>query len=296
MPELATMETPKTAGFVNPKHNNRNRRRIEQEEKELEELLSGDKVEEEVEAKEDVSDAPAEVKEEETENLSREEKSFKKRYGDLRRHAAEKEKEYKERLEALEHRMANETIIPPKSDEDIAEWANNHPDVASIVETIAAKKAQEMFDKADSRLKELDAINVQATRKTAENQIREVHADFDDLRDSDSFHDWVEEQPKWVQDALYENAEDARSVVRVIDLYKSDKGMTKEGKKASTKAAASAIVKSSKATLDAEETQGSIKESDVKSMSAQEFEKREEEITKAIQSGKFIYDISGSAR
>jgi len=295
MPELATMETPKTAGFVNPKHNNRNRKRIEQEEKELEELLSP-KEEQEVEAKEDVSDVPAEVKEEETETLSREEKSFKKRYGDLRRHAAEKEKEYKERLEALEHRMANETIVPPKSDEDIAEWANNHPDVASIVETIAAKKAQEMFDKADSRLKELDAINVQATRKTAENQIREVHADFDDLRDSDTFHDWVEEQPKWVQDALYENSEDARSVVRVIDLYKSDKGMTKEGKKAKNKAAASAIVKSSKAELDADETQGSIKESDVKRMSAQEFEKREEEITKAIQSGKFIYDISGSAR
>ena len=124
----------------------------------------------------------------------------------------------------------------------------------------------------------------------------EVHADFDDLRDSDTFHDWVEEQPKWVQDALYENSEDARSVVRVIDLYKSDKGMTKEGKKAKTKAAASAIVKSSKADLDAEETQGTLKESDVKRMSAQEFEKREEEITKAIQSGKFIYDISGSAR
>jgi len=295
MPELVTMETPKTAGFVNPKHNNRNRKRIEQEEKELEELLSP-KEEQEVEAKEDVSDSLAEVKEKETETLSREEKSFKKRYGDLRRHAAEKEKEYKERLEALEHRMANETIVPPKSDEDLAVWAHNHPDVASIVETIAANKAQEMFDKADSRLKELDAINVQASRKTAENQIREVHADFDDLRDSDTFHDWVEEQPKWVQDALYENAEDARSVVRVIDLYKSDKGMTKEGKKAKTKAAASAIVKSSKAELDADETQGSIKESDVKRMSAQEFEKREEEITKAIQSGKFIYDISGSAR
>ena len=295
MPELATMETPKTAGFVNAKHNNRNRRRIEEQEKELEELLST-KEETEVETSEETPDTPTEVKEEETETLSREEKSFKKRYGDLRRHAAEKEKEYKERLEALEHRMANETIVPPKSDEDIAEWANNHPDVASIVETIAAKKAQEMFDKADSRLKELDAINVQASRKTAENQIREVHADFDDLRDSDTFHDWVEEQPKWVQDALYENSEDARSVVRVIDLYKSDKGMTKEGKKAKTKAAASAIVKSSKAELDADETQGSIKESDVKRMSAQEFEKREEEITKAIQSGKFIYDISGSAR
>jgi len=295
MPELTTMETPKTAGFVNPKHNNRNRKRIEEEEKELEELMGNTK-EETVDAKEEVSDAPAEVKEEETENLNREEKSFKKRYGDLRRHAAEKEKEYKDRLEALEHRMANETIVPPKSDEDIAEWANSHPDVASIVETIAAKKAQEMFDKADSRLKELDAINVQETRKTAENQIREAHTDFDDLRDSDSFHDWVEEQPKWVQDALYENAEDARSVVRVIDLYKSDKGMTAEGKKAKTKAAASTVVKSSKADIDADESQGSIKESEVKKMSAAEFEKREEEITKAIQSGKFIYDISGSAR
>ena len=170
------------------------------------------------------------------------EASFKKRYGDLRRHAAEKEKEYKERLEALEHRMANETIIPPKSDEDIAEWANNHPDVASIVETIAAKKAQEMFDKADSRLKELDAINVQATRKTAENQIREVHADFDDLRDSDSFHDWVEEQPKWVKDALYENSDDPMSVVRVIDLYKVDNGMDTRGRKSNTKKAASAVI------------------------------------------------------
>ena len=42
--------------------------------------------------------------------------------------------------------------------------------------------------------------------------------------ESDTFHDWAEEQPKWVQDALYENADDPASVVRVIDLYKSDKG------------------------------------------------------------------------
>ena len=37
---------------------------------------------------------------------------------------------------------------------------------------------------------------------------------------SDEFHDWVDEQPKWVQDALYENSDDPASVIRVIDLYK----------------------------------------------------------------------------
>jgi hypothetical protein len=42
----------------------------------------------------------------------------------------------------------------------------------------------------------------------------------------DTFHKWAEDQPKWVQDALYENTEDAKSVARVIDLYKVDQGIT----------------------------------------------------------------------
>ena len=41
---------------------------------------------------------------------------------------------------------------------------------------------------------------------------------------------------------------------------------------------------------------GTLKESDVEKMSAREYEANQENITKAIQSGKFIYDLSGSAR
>ena len=48
------------------------------------------------------------------------------------------------------------------------------------------------------------------------------------IRDSDEFHEWAEEQPKWVQDALYENDNDARSAARAIDLYKADMGIGKE--------------------------------------------------------------------
>ena len=51
----------------------------------------------------------------------------------------------------------------------------------------------------------------------------------------------AEEQPKWVQDALYENTDDARSVARVIDLYKQDKGIAKLKVKNDDKAAASSI-------------------------------------------------------
>jgi len=291
MPELQTMETPKTAGFVNPKHNNRNRRRIEEDEKEIQELEGKTQEEEEV-----AVEATEEEPEVEDKNLSREEKSFKKRYGDVRRHMQQKEKEWEEKFTALEARLGQENIRPPKSDEDIETWAAEFPDVASIVETIAAKKAQEMFNKAEDRLQRLDAKEAEMSRSTAEQDIRKAHSDFDKLRSADEFHDWVDEQPKWVQDALYENSDDAASVIRVIDLYKVDNGMTKSDYAAKRKAAAKTVKKASKIEVEADDTAGSFKESDIARMSAKEYEKQEEEITNAIRSGKFIYDLSGNAR
>ena len=291
MPELQTIETPKTVGFVNPNHNNRNRRRIEEDEKEIQELEGKTQEEEEV-----AVEATEEESEVEDKNLSREEKSFKKRYGDVRRHMQQKEKEWESKFTALEARLGQENIRPPKSDEDIETWAAEFPDVASIVETIAAKKAQEMFNKAEDRLQKLDAKEAEMTRSSAEQDIRKAHPDFDKLREADDFHDWVDEQPKWVQDALYENSDDAASVVRVIDLYKVDNGMTKSDYAAKRKAAAGTVKKASKVEVEADEAAGSFKESDIARMSAKEYEKQEDAITKSIQSGKFIYDLSGNAR
>ena len=39
-----------------------------------------------------------------------------------------------------------------------------------------------------------------------------------------------------------------------------------------------------------------IRESDVDQMSSQEYENNEKEIMESIRNGKFIYDVSGSAR
>ena len=313
MPELDIIETPKSAGFIDRGYNNSKKRAaMEAEEKEIERLEAearGETIEEESDGEgsetTEVSDASdteqKEAKEkteasESDEGLSREEKSFKKRYGDLRRHMSEKEKDWQEKFEDLEARMKGENIIPPKSDEDIDAWASEHPDIAGIVETIAAKKAQQLFSKAEARLQQLDKMNDETMRKSAEVTILESHSDFITIRESDSFHDWAEEQPKWVQDAVYENADDPRSVIRVIDLYKVDKGLTKEAKKASKKAAASMVSRTSKTKVDADEAGGQIRESDVAKMSSTEFEENQDNINKAMRNGKFVYDISGNAR
>ena len=295
MPELAEVETPKTAGFVDRGYNyERKRKKLEDEEEEIKRLEA--KQAGKPEEQEEVTQEAETDTEDEEKTLSAEERSFKKRYGDLRRHIQKKEKEWEEKLEALQKRSVREGIIPPKSDEDIEKWAKDYPDVAGIVETIATKKAQEMFNKADIKLQEIDDARIEAQRIKAENSIRKSHEDFDTLRNSDEFHDWAEEQPKWVRDALYENSDDPASVVRVIDLYKIDNGLTNTDKKTNRKAAASTVTKRSKTQIDAEGVSNSISESQVAKMTAREFEERSDEITKAMRSGKFVYDMSGNAR
>ena len=274
----------------------KNQARIEQEEKELEALMSksSEEVEEEIqeeEVQEDVQETKSEDKE-----LDAEEKTFKKRYGDLRRHMAEKEKEWEERFAQLEKTKENSQVIPPKSDEDLEAWSRKYPDVASIVHTIAEKKAKELFSKAESRLKEFDEAQYEAQRTKAETQIRKAHEDFDELRASDDFHSWAEDQPKWVQDALYENSDDPASVIRVIDLYKVDNGMTPSAKKAQSKDAAKSVKTSATPRVNADFKGKIIKESQVAKMSDKEFEESWEAIQAAQASGNFVYDLSGGAR
>ena len=299
MPELAEVQTKKTAGFVDRGYNYEKRQqRMKAEEEEIKRLEAEARGETPVdeEPKQAVpqeEEANTEAKED---TLSAEERTFKKRYGDLRRHVQQKEKEWEEKFSALEKRSEREGIVPPKSDEDIDNWAKQYPDVAGIVETIATKKAQEMFEKANIRIKEIDEERMELKRDSAENVIRKAHSDFDDLRAADEFHNWAEQQPKWVKDALYENSDDPDSVIRVIDLYKMDNGLTVSDKKKNIKNAAKTVARKSKTEVDLADANNMIKESDVAKMSNEEFAEKSDEINAALRSGKFIYDISGSAR
>ena len=293
MPELTEVETPKNAGFVQNKSTlTANRKRIEQDEAELKALMEARTESPTEEESTEKKEADTEVKEE---TLSAEERTYKKRYSDLRKHLNKQSEEIKE-LKAQMEEAAKGQLLPPKSDEEIDAWTKKYPEIASIVETKAAKIAEEKFAKADKRLQEIDKLNAETQRTKAENAIRNIHPDFDELRESDDFHNWAGEQPKWVQDALYDNLDDPRSVVRVIDLFKVDNGMDIKSKKKTTKEAASQVKTKRTTKIDGEGVSGQILESQVQKMSAKEYEARSDDIMEAIRSGKFVYDISGGAR
>ena len=152
MPELAEVEPQTTAGFVS-RSRSKYKERIAKDEQELKDLLADkENPEQEAEASQEESVVKEEPKEEEEESLSPEEKSFKIRYGDLRRHSQQKEKELKDEIERLKNSVNS---APPKTEDELKEWAEKYPDVAGMVETIASKKAKEMFDSANIQIEEL---------------------------------------------------------------------------------------------------------------------------------------------
>ena len=239
----------------------------------------------------------AEADKAETESLAPEEKTFKKRYGDLRRHSQQKEQELKDKIRELEGQISTatkEAIKLPKSDDELAAWTKEYPDVAKVIETIATKKALELDKGMEDRLKAIAEKEAEAKRMTAESQLLQLHPDFEDIRNDEEFHGWVERQPSWVQKALYENETDARSAARAIDLYKVDMKIADTKKEKSDKGAASLVT--AKNTSNVAKTKSSQsnqwRESQVAKMKAHEYEKNEKAIMEAIQSGNFIYDVS----
>ena len=269
---------------------NTNRERIEREEEELKELT-----EKNVE-----KSAASEENNDDDSNLSAEEKSFKKRYGDLRRHSQQQQLAMQKQIDELRTQLTQSTekqIKLPTNEEDLARWAATYPDVAKIVETIAIKKAKEQTASMEQRFAALDEQEKLTAREKAELELMKLHPDFDTIRDTEDFHDWADEQPKWVQQALYENDTDARAAARAIDLYKVDRNIGKaKPKKEDTSAAQGIRTRGERSAPSGNDSEGIIYESQVAKMTSKQYEAFEEKIQAAMQSGKFVYDLSGNAR
>jgi len=276
----------KVAGFIK---RSANHEKIKEEEEELKQLME--------------NNPQDTTPDNEPEPDSAEERSFKKRYGDLRRHSQKQQVELQKQIDDLKAQLettAKQGINLPKTEEELDAWANEYPDVARIVETIAIKKAREQSQELETRLQKINAMAEETAKEKAEAELMRLHPDFAKIRDQDEFHEWVEKQPRWVQSALYDNESDAVSAARAIDLYKADKGITAKRSRQSDKddsiAAARTVRATNKARVEFESEDGLFYESQVEKMSSREYEKNQEAIIAAIRAGKFVYDKTGHAR
>lgn len=220
--------------------------------------------------------------------------TYKKRYGDLRRHSQQlmqqKDQELLQMKAQLEQ-AAKGQIKFPKTDDEIEQWSKKYPDVAQIVDTIAQKRANDALEEGAKRFESLRQLETKLTKKDAEQQLMKIHPDFGEIRQDQEFHEWVALQPAYIQDALYKNNTDAKAASRAIDLYKADMSKAKPKSKSAAQAVGRTSTSSPNSKMSAE-----YSESQVAKMSNVEFGKHEEAITEAMQNGKFNYDLSGGAR
>ena len=219
-----------------------------------------------------------------------EDRVFKKRYDDLKKHYDSTINKHKEELTSLRTQLESSTkqFVPPKSKDELEAWRKEYPDVYDMVETIAMNKATTQTADLENKYKDLKLQQEQIAKEKAEVELLKVHPDFNELRANDDFHAWAEQQDPTIQSWLYENTTNSKLASRAIDLYKADRGITKAKKedKDLKKEAAKAISKTKKAT-DTDTPKKKIwTTSEIAKLKTHEFEKFEKEIDLARLEGR----------
>ena len=140
----------------------------------------------------------------------------------------------------------------------------------------------------EEKIKLLQEREQQLIKLDSEKELKANHPDFDEIRNSDEFHEWAKSQPESIQDWIYKNTADPGAASRALDLFKSDMGFSNKEKpsKSSNKKASAANMVSAK-TTNVEPKQAKIwTEQEILALSPAEYDKLEKEIDKAWEEGR----------
>lgn len=215
---------------------------------------------------------------------------YKKRYDDLKRHHDKTVNSLRAKnQELLEEASANKTeYTAPKTEEELEDFKNSYPEVYEVVETVAHLQSESKAKLLEERLSKLQQRETEIVQQEAIKRLQEKHPDFQEIKNSESFHDWANEQPQSIKDWIYNNPDDADLATRALDLFKNDMGMgVPEKKKSSSKKTKSAADMVSTKTTSVEPKSEKIwSEREIAAMSMAEFDKHEAEISEAMQQGR----------
>jgi len=218
--------------------------------------------------------------------------NYKKRYDDLKTHYDRKLNEFKSREQELldEATKSRPEYKAPKTPEELKEFKKKYPDIFEVVETVSHMQSEEKAKVLEERLSTLQQREKDLVRKDAEKRLMDNHPDFDDIRNSETFHSWAKAQPESIQTWIYNNTGDADLASRALDLFKKDTGVDSSPKKKrsnskpSRKSAADMV---STKTTTVDPKQDKIwTEREIAAMSIDQFDRYEDDINQAVSEGR----------
>jgi len=217
---------------------------------------------------------------------------YKKRYDDLKRYYDRKLGDWNAKEGDLKAQLqANRPkYTPPKSAEELDAFKKDYPDIYGVVETVSHLQSQNEMQSLQDEVGSLKKANQALAQREAQLELSKLHPDFNDIKESDDFHNWADSQPMEIKSWIYENNKNGKLAARAVDLYKQDRGLGLD-KKATTgkqevSQGADLLVKTNEQAPIPETKQPVFQKSDIMNMSDQEFEKYEKDILIAQREGR----------
>jgi len=222
---------------------------------------------------------------------------YKKRYDDLKKHYDGRVNSFKAREDELlaEVKSNRPKYKAPKSPEEIAAFKKEYPDVYGVVESVSHLQASKELEDLKGELNTLRQVNQSISKEKAEARLARMHPDFEEIRESDNFHDWANNQPEAIKKWVYGNNADAELASRAIDLFKQDTGKSKSKSTVSGDTVpASEMIKVTNSKDIGYGTRKIFTRSQIAAMSQSEFDKNEKAIEEAQREGRIVNDMSRS--
>ena len=213
--------------------------------------------------------------------------NYKKRYDDLKRHYDDKVNEFKQREQEIQA-QTSPNYTTPKTHEDLEKFKQEYPDLYDTVETVAHLQSSEQVNQLQGQLQAIQEREAKIVKREAEADLLANHPDFEDIRGSESFHEWAGVQPEQIQDWIYNNPDNAQLASKAIALYKIENGIQTQTKSQPKQRGSAADMVSTKTkTIDTKEPK-IWSEREIAMMSLDQFDKYEKEIQQAISEGRVV--------
>ena len=226
-----------------------------------------------------------------------EEHDYKKRYDDLKKHYDSKLDQFKSEREQMSSEIQaikdNMHQLPvgtnaPKSAEELQEFKEKYPDVFDVVETVSGMKTEQTVASLREEIQVVKDRETTLKKEKAYEELMRTHPDFGELKTSEKFTEWLDDQPVQISDGIYKNNTDAKWAGKIVSLYKAEMGIsTKKAPKSNQNDAAAMVTKTQPKEVATSNQNGKIwKMSEIAKLKSWEFEKLEKDIDLARAEGR----------
>lgn len=208
-----------------------------------------------------------------------------KRYKDLQSYNDRRFNEVADKLGNLEKMLTPSQPTKktewnyPSDPEKFKNYVNSNPDTVNLVKTLTAMNTEDKFSKLEQGLLQSQEENNRLKVERALDRIKEAHPDWDEIKSSSEFKDWLEDQPQAIADGVTRNSTDAKWAIKVISMYKNESGSAE-------------YINTSNPSVSKGKAPGKLwKESEISKLKPWEFDKYEEEIDLAQKEGRIQYGV-----